>query len=147
MTALTRNSEGGAIVTTRSVVYVIAALLALAVFPAAAAAEPPASFPFNESFVAVNPCNGLEETVTVAGTFFVYERGVGGLSHRLDRTITTSSGFTGHGTEISVDHDRVFFIRDVLTNEVGQHVLAQLVVVSDAQGTLRVERFVATCVP
>ena len=62
--------------TVRSVVRVLPVLLALALFPAAAAAEPPASFLFNESLVAVNPCNGLEETVTVTGTFFVYERGV-----------------------------------------------------------------------
>jgi hypothetical protein len=125
----------------------LAALLAFAAFPAVAAGEPPTSFPFQETFAGVNPCTGLDETVTVTGTFYVYERGVHGLSHRLDRTITTSSGFSGHGTEISVDHDSVFVIRDVLGNDAGQHVLAHLLFVQDAQGTVRVEQFEAICVP
>jgi hypothetical protein len=107
----------------------------------------PTSFPFQETFVDVNPCTGLDHTVTVTGTLFVYERGVHGLSHRLDRTITTSSGFTGHGTEISIDHDRIFVVRDVLANDAGEHLLAQLVFVQDAQGTPRVERADIRCSP
>jgi hypothetical protein len=134
-------------VSTRFALPTLAAILALGLFPAAAAGEAPASFPFNESFVAVNPCTGLEETTTVTGTFFVYERGVGGLSHRLDRTITTSDGFSGHGEEISIDHDRIFMIHDVLTNSAGEHIFADLVFVQDAQGTPRVERFDLRCAP
>jgi hypothetical protein len=125
----------------------LVAALALAVFPAAASGDPPASFPFQDSFVGVNPCTGLEETVTVTGTFYVYERGVHGLSHRLPHTVTTSGGFNGAGIEVSVDHDTVFVIRDVLTNDAGQKTFAQLVVVHDADGTLRVERFELRCGP
>jgi hypothetical protein len=125
----------------------LVAILALGLFPAAGAAEPPMAFPFQESFVDVNPCTGVEHTVTVTGTFYVYERGVHGLSHRLDRTITTSSGFSGQGTEISGDHDRIFLIHDVLTNDAGEHILAQVVFVLDAQGTPRVDRFDVSCMP
>ena len=125
----------------------VAAILALTLFPAVAAGDPPLAFPFEETFVAENPCTGLDDTVTVTGTFYVYERGVHGLSHRLDRTVTTSSGFSGHGTEISIDHDRIFIVHDVLTNGAGEHQLADLVFVQDAEGTVRVERFTITCVP
>jgi hypothetical protein len=140
-------AKGEAMVSIRFTLPTFAAILALALFPAAAAGESPTAFPFQETFVGVNCCTGLDETVTVTGTFFVYERGVHGLSHRLDRTITTSSGFTGHGTEISVDHDRIFLIHDVLTNDAGQHMFAQFVMVQDAQGTVRVERFELRCAP
>jgi hypothetical protein len=125
----------------------VAAVLALAVFPTVAAGDPPVSFPFQDSFVDVNPCTGLDHTVTVAGTFYVYERGVHGLSHRLPHTTTTSDGYNGGGIEVSVDHDSVFVIRDVLTNEEGQKMFAQLVVVQDADGTPRVERFELRCGP
>lgn len=131
----------------RFVLPIGAGILALAVFPGIAAGDPPLAFPFDETFVAVNACTGLDDTVTVTGTFYVYERGVHGLSHRLDRTITTSSGFSGHGTEISVDHDRIFLVHDVLTNGTGEHELADLVFVQDADGTVRVDRFSVTCVP
>jgi hypothetical protein len=131
----------------RFVLPVGAAICALALFPAVASADPPLAFPFEETFVAVNPCTGLDDTVTVTGTFYVYERGVHGLSHRLDRTVTTSSGFSGHGTEISIDHDRIFLVHDVLTNGAGEHQLADLVFVQDADGTVRVDRFTVTCVP
>jgi hypothetical protein len=134
-------------VSTRFALLALAAILALCLFPAAAAGEAPTSFPFQETFVDVNPCTGLDHNVTVTGTLFVYERGVHGLSHRLDRTITTSSGFTGHGTEISIDHDRIFVVRDVLANDADEHLLAQLVFVQDAKGTLRVERFNSRCAP
>jgi hypothetical protein len=139
------GSRGDGIVSTRLALLTLVAILALGLFPAAGVAEPPMAFPFQESFVDVNPCTGVEHTVT--GTFYVYERGVHGLGHRLDRTITTSSGFSGHGTEISVDHDRIFLIHDVLTNDAGEHILAQVVFVLDAQGTPRVERFDLSCMP
>lgn len=125
----------------------LAAALALAVFPAAATGDPPASFPFQDSFVDVSPCTGLDHTLTITGTFYVYERGVHGLSHRLPHTITTSDGFNGAGIEVSVDHDSVFVIRDVLTNDEGQKMFAHLVFVQDAHGTPRVERAELRCGP
>jgi hypothetical protein len=134
-------------VSTRFALPTLAAILALGLFPAAAAGEAPVAFPFEQTFVDVNPCTGLDHTITVTGTFFVYERGVNGISHRLDRTITTSSGFTGHGEEISIDHDRIFLIHDILTNSAGEHILADLVFVQDPQGTPRVERFDLRCAP
>jgi hypothetical protein len=140
-------AKGAGIVSIRFALPTFAAILVLALFPAAAAGQPPTAFPFQETFVGVNACTGLDETVTVTGTFFVYERGVHGLSHRLPTTITTSTGFIGHGTEISIDHDRIFLIHVVLANDAGQHAFAQFVMVQDAQGTVRVERFELRCAP
>jgi len=134
-------------VNTRFALLALGAILALALFPATATADPPAAFPFEESFVDVNPCTGLDHTITVTGTLYVYERGVHGIHHRLDRTVTTSSGFTGHGTEISIDHDSIFEVHDVLTNDAGEHILASFVFVHDAQGTPRVEHAELRCAP
>jgi hypothetical protein len=85
--------------------------------------------------------------VTVTGTFYVSERGQG-ISHNLDHTVSTSSGFNGGGIDVSVDHDRVFTIRDVLSNpQTGQKILTHLALVHDASGTLRVEIFNVRCIP
>ena len=131
----------------RTILWVLGAILVVGLFAAPASAEPPLAFPFEETFSAVNSCTGLEETVTVTGVFYVYERGVHGLSHRLDRRVETSSGFTGHGSEISIDHDSIFHVQDVLTNGAGQHMFVQFLFVQDAQGTPRVFRFVVRCAP
>jgi hypothetical protein len=131
----------------RFMLLALAATLAFVLFPPLAAGDAPTSFKFQDSFVGVSPCTGLDQTVTVTGTFYVYERGVHGLSHRLPHTVTTSDGFSGKGIEVSVDHDSVFVIRDVLTNDAGQKMFAQLVFVQDANGTPRVERFEVRCGP
>jgi len=124
----------------------IVAIGALALFPTIAGADTPSAFPFEETFVDVNPCTGLDHTITVTGTLYVYDRGLHGLHDRLDRTVSTSSGFSGHGTEISVDHERIFVVHDLLTNESGEHELASLVIVRGPDGTVRVDRFELSCV-
>ena len=126
---------------------ILASAAALTMFVTTAAADPPEAFPVTDSFVDVNPCTGELHTVTVTGTFYVFERGQG-ISHNFDHTVTTSSGFAGAGIEVSIDHDRIFTIRDVLTNpDTGQKILAHLVLVHDASGTLRVEIFNLRCIP
>jgi hypothetical protein len=129
---------------TRSALVTLGIVVGLAL-TATASANAPTRIPFEETFVDVNPCSGLEHAITVTGTFFVFERG-NGISHRLERTITTTSGFVGHGNEISVDHDRIFIVHDTLRNSAGDHIRAQVVLVRDASGTPRVERFMLTCV-
>jgi hypothetical protein len=129
------------------ILSVIGAILAVGLFAAPASADPPLAFPFQETFTLVNPCTGLDETVTVTGVFYVYERGVHGISHRLDRALETSSGFTGHGSEISIDHDSIFHVQDQLTNGAGQHMFAQFLFVQDAQGRPRVFQFGLRCAP
>jgi hypothetical protein len=126
---------------------IVAAVAALTVFVPSAVADPPDAFSVTDSFVDVNPCTGELHTVTVTGTIYVFERGQG-ISHNFDHTVTTSSGFAGAGIEVSIDHDRIFHVRDVLSNPVtGQKILAHLLVVHDASGTVRVERFTLTCIP
>jgi hypothetical protein len=67
---------------------------------------------------------------------------------RGDRTITTSDGFVGHGTDNFVDNGQVVMFRqtDILTNASGQHFRARGLFVLDlSTETVRIERFELTC--
>jgi hypothetical protein len=125
---------------------VLASVVATALaFGGTAAADRPVEQPLHEVFVDVNPCTGLEHTVTVVGTFFRHDHGGQNL-YRLERTVTTSSGFSGRGVEVGVQHDRIVVVDDVLTNDVtGERIKAHLVLVEDAAGAVRVFRFELRC--
>jgi hypothetical protein len=105
----------------------------------------PVRFPFEETFVVDNPCTGESMTVTNTGTFTVIERGRG-VSHLLDHNVTTSDGFVGHGHEVSINHDQIFLVREVLRNDEGQIIHGEITLVMDATGTVRVLDFGLTCV-
>jgi hypothetical protein len=110
-----------------------------------AAADRPVEQPLHEVFVDVNPCTGLEHTVTVVGTFFRHAHGDQSL-YRLERTVTTSSGFSGRGVEIGIQHDRIFVVNDVLTNDAtGEQMTAHAVIVENASGGVRVFRLELRC--
>jgi hypothetical protein len=127
-------------------VLVLLSVVALA-FAAPAAADRPTEFPILDVFPDVNPCTGNPMTVTFVGTAFVHfhdSRVVG----RSQRTITTSDGFVGHGTDSFVANGQVFVFRqtDILTNASGDRFRARGVFVVDVStGTVRVERFELTC--
>jgi hypothetical protein len=86
-------------------------------------------------------------TVTFVGTTFVHfhdSRVVG----RAERTITTSDGFVGHGTDSFVDNGQILMFRltDILTNASGDRFRARGVFVLDVStGTARVDRGGLTC--
>ena len=116
-------------------------------FAAPAAADPPTAFPIEVVFPDVNPCTGDLMTVTVVGTAFVHVHD-SRVVVRTERTITTSDGFVGHGTDSSVDNGQVFVFRlvDILTNADGDRFRARAVVVFDiSTETVRVDRFELTC--
>jgi hypothetical protein len=127
-------------------VLALLSVVALA-FAAPAAADRPTEFPIFDEFPDVNPCTGSPMTVTFVGTAFVHfhdSRMVG----RSQRTITTSDGFVGHGTDSFVANGQVFVFRqtDILTNASGDRFRARGVFVVDVStGTVRVERFELTC--
>jgi hypothetical protein len=127
-------------------VLVLLSVVALT-FAAPAAADRPTEFPILDVFPDVNPCTGNPMTVTFVGTAFVHfhdSRMVG----RSQRTITTSDGFVGHGTDSFVANGQVFVFRqtDILTNASGDRFRARGVFVVDVStGTVRVERFELTC--
>ena len=121
------------------------ALLAGLMAAAPAAADAPTPFPLHDSFVDVDPCTGLEHTVEVTGTFFRHSH-TGGNTYHAERTITTSSGYLGRGVEVSVDHERIFVLNDVLARANGDRIRAHLVVVRDADWNARVERFRLVCI-
>ena len=98
-------------------------------------------------FPDVNPCTGNPMTVTFVGTGFVHFHD-SRVVVRAERTITTSDGFVGHGTDSSVDNGQVFVFRqtDMMTNASGDRFRARNVFVVDLSTlTLRVARSELTC--
>ena len=128
-------------------VVALLSVVALA-FAVPAAADPPTQFPILDVFPDVNPCTGNPMTVTFVGTAYVHFHG-SRIVGRSQRTITTSDGFVGHGTDNFVDNGQVFRFRqtDILTNAVsGDRFRARGVFVLDiSTDTVRVERFELTC--
>ena len=125
---------------------ILLGLLALA-FAAPAAADRPTEFPILDVFPDVNPCTGNAMTVTFVGTVSVHSHDsrTVAIAHR---TITTSDGFVGHGTDSFVDNGQVVKFRqtDIMTNASGDHFRARSVFVLDlSTGTVRVDRFELTC--
>jgi hypothetical protein len=117
------------------------------VFAAPAAADPPAIEEFVDVFTDVNPCSGNVMTVTFVGTAYIHEHG-SRFVVRAERTITTSDGFVGHGTDSFVDNGQVVKFRqtDIMTNAAGDHFRARSVFVLDLSSeTVRVDRFELTC--
>jgi hypothetical protein len=116
---------------------------------APAAADPPTELPFEFVFDDVNPCTGDIHTVTIAGTAFVHSHDDRTVAYS-ERTITTSpTGFVGHGMDTSVENGKIsmFRLADILTNESGDRIKAQFVIVVDVStGTARVEEGAVTCV-
>jgi hypothetical protein len=92
-------------------------------------ADPPVVHYAHAVFVDVNPCTGLEHTVTIDST--IYEP-VNGVSRSVS-TITTSSGFSGtSAAEISVFHEAFSILNDVLYNPAtGQRIRVHVVVIDD----------------
>jgi hypothetical protein len=95
----------------------------------------------------VNPCTGTPMTVTFVGTVSVHSHDsrTVAIAHR---TITTSDGFVGHGTDNFVDNGQVVISRitDIMTNASGDRFRARGVFVLDlSTDTVRVERFELTC--
>jgi hypothetical protein len=125
---------------------VLLGLLALG-FAAPATADRPTEFPILDVFPDVNPCSGNDMTVTFVGTVLVHSHDsrTVAIAHR---TITTSDGFVGHGTDNFVDNGQVVISRitDIMTNVSGDRFRARGVFVLDiSTDTVRVERFELTC--
>jgi len=128
-------------------VIALLGVVALA-FAAPAAADRPMEFPIFDVFPDVNPCTGNAMTVTFVGSIFVHQHGVREVNIAR-RTITTSDGFVGRGTDTFVDNDQiiVFTLNDMLTNATtGERFRAKTVFVVDlSTETVIVERGGLTC--
>jgi hypothetical protein len=114
---------------------------------APAAADSPTPFAFEEVFPDVNPCTGGVMTVTISGSGFFHEHGSRVVA-RAQRTITTSDGFVGRGTETFIDNGQIVMFRqtDIMTNASGQKFRANGVFVLDiSTDTVRVDNFELTC--
>jgi len=128
----------------------VAALLSLVAlaFAASAAADAPEEFAILDVFPDVNPCTGEAMTVTFVGTGFLHVHG-DRVVVRSERTITTSDGFAGQGTDSFVDNGQTVKYRhaDIVTNtDSGERFRALgLFVLDVSTGAARVERFELTC--
>jgi hypothetical protein len=121
-------------------------VLALA-FAVPAAADPPTPVEFVDVFPDVNPCTGDPMMVTIVTRGFEHSHGSRFVFHS-KRTITTSDGFVGRGTESAVDNGQVFRARltDIMRHPSGARFRARGVFVFDiSTETVRVERFELTC--
>ena len=131
----------------RLAMVLVAAVALVGFFARPATADAPTEFPILDVFPDVNPCTGDPMTVTFVGTAFVHFHD-SGIVVRSERTITTSDGFVGHGTDSSVDNGQIFMFRltDIMTNASGEHFRARGIFVVDlSTETVRVDRFELTC--
>jgi hypothetical protein len=120
-----------------TLVLVVAAVALAGAVPAQA--DPPDVRSFQDVFTDIDPCTGLEHTVTI--DVVAYEP-VFGTTHAT-HTVTTSSGYVGRGVEIGVFHDAFFTANDMLYNPAtGQRIHAHLVIIGE-----RVADVSLTCVP
>lgn len=97
----------------------------------------PTAVPVFFEFDGVNPCSGLPQTVTFTGTAWIHELPGGRVVVRSQRTITTSSGFEGRGTDTFVDNGNIlkFTLNDMLTHPSGDRIRAHLLLVIDLTTT------------
>ena len=97
-----------------------------------ALAVAPTDMPFFERFPATNPCTGLPEVVTVTGTAHVHANATTTVV-TVDRAVTTTAGFSGHGTSTMVINSEVrkLSLHDVLTAPSGARLRAGFILVVD----------------
>jgi hypothetical protein len=131
----------------RLILAALSGLVALSV-PVPAAADPPTETTAVQQFLDVNPCTGLEHTVTINLTISEHFHDGRVVGHA-KRTITTDpTGFVGHGTDSLVDNERIFKFRltDILTSPSGDRIRARfLLVIDQSTETIRVEKGEVTC--
>ena len=130
--------------------FLVAGVLCLLALSAAApaAADPPTSASFEETFPDVNPCTGDPMMVTIRIAIFEHSHG-SRVVGRGERTITTDDGSVGRGTESFVDNGQIvkYNFTDIMTNALGGYRFraAGGFVFHIATDTLRVDRFEFDC--
>ncbi len=105
-------------------------------FAGVEAASGPTAVPIFVQFDDLNPCSGLIHTVTFTGTAWIHEHN-GRVVVRSQRTITTSSGFEGRGTDTFVDNGNIqkVTLNDMLTHPSGDRIRARFALVIDLSTT------------
>ena len=133
---------------TKVFVGLLSVVAPLVVVAPVAAADAPTQFLETVTFVDVNPCTGLDHTVTFAVTVSEHSHGERVVANA-KRTITTDpTGFVGRGTNSFVDNGQIakFTQTDILTNPAGDRIRARNVIVVDlSTDTIRVEKGELTC--
>lgn len=98
----------------------------------AEAAGGPEAVPISREFAGVNPCTGEPITVSMSGTAWIHDHGDRRIV-RSQRTVTTSDGFEGRGTDTFVMNGQIltFVLNDMLVHPSGARIRAHLLLVVD----------------
>jgi hypothetical protein len=80
----------------------------------------------------VNPCTGLIHTVVVTGTRWLHQDN-GRVIVRIKTSVTTSSGFVGHGTDTAVLNENIdkLSVNEIWRHESGDRIRAHLILIID----------------
>ena len=92
-----------------STILLFVAAFLVGVLSGPAAATAPLAIPFYQQFTDLNPCTGLVHTITVTGTLYLQDNN-GAFVIRVDRSISTSSGYEGSGRFVSVTNGSVMTV-------------------------------------
>jgi hypothetical protein len=109
----------------------------------------PTAVPIDAQFVDLNPCSGEDHTVMFKGTAWIHELPGGQVVGHAERTVTTSSGFEGRGTDTFVFNGQILKHtgNDLLRHESGDQIRARFTFVLDlSTSTIRVDKGEVTCV-
>lgn len=113
----------------------------------------PTAIPFSVTFPDDDPCTPVfdpnEHLVTISGTAFVHALDNGNRVTRLERTITTDSGYEGRGESTVINNDNAvqFQLNDINTHPDGRKFRAHGVVLVDlSTGAVRVAMGGLTCI-
>ncbi len=131
------------------VALAVTGLLVIGFAAGPASADPPTEFSVTNTFVALNPCTGLEHEITITLEIREHQGHPNNLTGRASRTGSTSDGFVmNHGVEhLQVNGNTVSNgFTDQWRHPDGSKFKAQGHIVFDqSAGELIVDRFSLTC--
>lgn len=93
----------------------------------------PEPIEFSNTFPGEDACTGEPQITTIAGTIWVHQLPNGNQVVRWDRTITTDTGYEGHGVRTEVNNGNVYKLsnNDIVSHPDGRRFLAHGVMVVD----------------
>ncbi len=130
------------------ITFAILASLLLTGLTGLAAADRPIAVPYFLEFPDTDPCTGVPMTVTFDGMSYIHNHNYNTVI-RIQREITTTSGYEGRGSDVYVINGQIFkvTINDMLGRGPGEdRMRVHVVFVLDlSTGMVRANQFSITC--